>query len=106
MRDVFPAVQAVADAGAKPVVMVCWNLVLRCGVDAFARDLAAAGGLGIITPNLIPDRGAEWRRLRTPTAWTVSISSHRRRRGAAGDDAGALPWVRLRIVDDGRHRCA
>lgn len=60
VRDVFPAVQAVADAGAKPVVMVYWNLVLRYGVDAFARDLAAAGGLGIITPNLIPDEGAEW----------------------------------------------
>ncbi len=60
VRDVFAAVETVAAAGAKPVVMVYWNLVLRYGVDSFARDLAAAGGLGLITPNLIPDEGAQW----------------------------------------------
>ena len=32
----------------------------RYGVDRFARDLAAAGGLGLITPDLIPDEAAEW----------------------------------------------
>ena len=30
------------------------------GVHAFARDLAAAGGSGLITPDLIPDEAAEW----------------------------------------------
>lgn len=60
VRDVFAATETVAAAGGKPVVMVYWNLVLKYGVDAFARDLAAAGGMGIITPNLIPDEGAEW----------------------------------------------
>lgn len=30
--------------------MTYWNPVLRYGVDAFARDLASAGGLGLITP--------------------------------------------------------
>jgi tryptophan synthase alpha chain len=34
--------------------------VLRYGVPAFARDLAAAGGLGAITPDLIPDEADEW----------------------------------------------
>jgi tryptophan synthase alpha chain len=34
--------------------------VLRYGIDAFARDLAAAGGLGVITPDLIPDEADEW----------------------------------------------
>jgi tryptophan synthase alpha chain len=34
--------------------------VHRYGVDAFARDLAAAGGLGMITPDLIPDEAASW----------------------------------------------
>jgi tryptophan synthase alpha chain len=29
-------------------------------VDAFARDLAAAGGLGLITPDLIPDEAGDW----------------------------------------------
>lgn len=60
VRDVFAAAEAVANAGAKPVVMSYWNLILRYGVDAFSRDLAAAGGVGVITPNLIPEEGAEW----------------------------------------------
>ncbi|GAC55940.1 tryptophan synthase alpha chain [Gordonia hirsuta DSM 44140 = NBRC 16056] len=60
VRDVFTAAETVAAAGAKPVVMSYWNLVLRYGVDAFARDLNAAGGVGLITPNLIPEEGEEW----------------------------------------------
>src|SRR3981081_4296183 len=39
--------------------MTYWNPVLRWGVDAFARDLASAGGLGMITPDLIPDEAEE-----------------------------------------------
>jgi tryptophan synthase alpha chain len=34
--------------------------VLRYGVDALARDLAAAGGAGLITPDLIPDEAGDW----------------------------------------------
>ncbi|EME21824.1 tryptophan synthase subunit alpha [Rhodococcus triatomae] len=60
VRDVFPAVKAVTDAGGAAVVMTYWNLVLKYGVENFARDLAAAGGLGIITPDLIPDEAADW----------------------------------------------
>jgi tryptophan synthase alpha chain len=40
--------------------MTYWNLVLRYGVDAFARDLHAAGGAGLITPDLIPEEAQEW----------------------------------------------
>ena len=40
--------------------MTYWNPVEKYGVDAFARDLAAAGGTGMITPDLIPDEAAEW----------------------------------------------
>ena len=53
-------VERVAAAGGRAVVMTYWNPVLRYGVDAFARDLAAAGGLGVITPDLIPDEAEEW----------------------------------------------
>ncbi|WOC13813.1 tryptophan synthase subunit alpha [Gordonia sp. MP11Mi] len=60
VRDVFAAAEAVADAGAKPVVMSYWNLIGKYGVDAFSRDLAAAGGVGVITPNLIPEEGEQW----------------------------------------------
>ena len=49
-----------AAAGGAAVVMTYLNPVLRYGVDAFARDLAAAGGLGVITPDLIPDEAGEW----------------------------------------------
>jgi tryptophan synthase alpha chain len=60
LKDVFTAVRAVADAGAPALVMTYWNPVLRYGVDRFAEDLAKAGGAGLITPDLIPDEGADW----------------------------------------------
>ncbi|MDY6811254.1 MAG: tryptophan synthase subunit alpha [Actinomycetota bacterium] len=60
VKDVFTAVQAITDAGGQAVVMSYWNPVLQYGVDRFARDLAAAGGAGMITPNLIPEEGAAW----------------------------------------------
>src|SRR5215204_1835010 len=60
MRDVLRAVRAVAAAGAVPVVMSYWNPIERYGVDRFAADLAAAGGSGAITPDLIPDEASAW----------------------------------------------
>ncbi|MDL9938123.1 tryptophan synthase subunit alpha [Gordonia sp. ABSL1-1] len=60
VRDVFTAVEAIAAAGGQSVVMSYWNPVLQYGVDKFARDLANAGGAGVITPNLIPEEGAAW----------------------------------------------
>jgi tryptophan synthase alpha chain len=58
--DVLRTVEAVAGAGAPVLVMTYWNPVARYRVDAFARDLAAAGGAGLITPDLIPDEAGEW----------------------------------------------
>jgi tryptophan synthase alpha chain len=60
LRELFGVVESIASAGGRAVVMTYWNPVYHYGVDAFARDLAAAGGLGIITPDLIPDEGADW----------------------------------------------
>jgi tryptophan synthase alpha chain len=60
MPDVLRAVATVADAGAVAVVMSYWNPIERYGVERFAADLAAAGGAGAITPDLIPDEAAEW----------------------------------------------
>jgi len=60
MRDVLRAVEAVAGAGAVPVVMSYWNPIERYGVERFATDLAAAGGAGAITPDLIPEEAADW----------------------------------------------
>ena len=60
VRDALRAVEAISNAGGSAVVMTYWNPVLRYGVDAFARDLAAAGGLGLITPDLIVDEADDW----------------------------------------------
>ncbi|MDM4764051.1 tryptophan synthase subunit alpha [Galbitalea sp. SE-J8] len=57
----FEAVHAIVErTGAPVLVMTYWNPVLRYGVDRFADDLAAAGGAGLITPDLIPDEAAGW----------------------------------------------
>jgi tryptophan synthase alpha chain len=60
-KDVLRTVEAVtAYTGVPVLVMTYWNPIERYGVDTFARDLRAAGGVGLITPDLIPDEGAEW----------------------------------------------
>jgi tryptophan synthase alpha chain len=40
--------------------MTYFNPVLAYGVDRFASDLAAAGGSGVITPDLIVDEAGPW----------------------------------------------
>jgi tryptophan synthase alpha chain len=57
---VLRTVEAVAETGAKVVVMTYWNPIERYGVERFARDLAAAGGAGMITPDLTPDSDPHW----------------------------------------------
>jgi tryptophan synthase alpha chain len=67
--------------------MTYWNPVARYGVDAFARDLAAAGGSGMITPDLIPDEAGDWMAASDATGldrvFLVSPSSTDRRIAAA-----------------------
>lgn len=58
--DVLRTAEAVASAGAPTLVMTYWNPIERYGVARFARDLASAGGAGLITPDLIPDEADEW----------------------------------------------
>jgi tryptophan synthase alpha chain len=58
--DVIRVVEAVAATGTPTVVMTYWNPVERYGVDRFARDLANAGGAGLITPDLVPDEASGW----------------------------------------------
>jgi tryptophan synthase alpha chain len=61
LRQVFEAVAAITSEVDTPVlVMTYWNPVLSYGIENFARDLAAAGGAGLITPDLIPDEAGEW----------------------------------------------
>lgn len=61
VADVFEAVRRVREAVDTPVlVMTYFNPVAQYGVDRFAADLAAAGGAGLITPDITPDAAAEW----------------------------------------------
>ncbi|ROS42939.1 tryptophan synthase subunit alpha [Amycolatopsis thermoflava] len=60
LRNLFEVVESVSARGGRAVVMTYWNPVRQYGVEKFARDLAAAGGLGLITPDLIPDEAGDW----------------------------------------------
>ncbi len=59
ITDVLDTVRSVS-ASVPTLVMGYWNPVHRYGFDAWARDLAAAGGVGAITPDLIPEEAPEW----------------------------------------------
>ncbi len=60
LRHLFEIVESIADRGGRAVVMTYFNPVLAYGQDRFARDLAAAGGLGVITPDVIVDEAGDW----------------------------------------------
>jgi tryptophan synthase alpha chain len=61
LRHGFEAVAAITARVDTPVVlMTYWNPVLQFGVERFADELVAAGGAGLITPDLIPDEAADW----------------------------------------------
>ncbi|MFG6401369.1 tryptophan synthase subunit alpha [Microbacterium sp. P04] len=61
LRDVFTVVREITKRVDVPVlVMTYWNPVLQYGVDRYADDLLAAGGAGLITPDITPDSAAEW----------------------------------------------
>ena len=58
--DTFTVVAAAVATGAPTLVMTYWNPVERHGVERFADRLVAAGGAGLITPDLVPEEGGEW----------------------------------------------
>ena len=61
LRDLFPAVQEITRRVDVPVlVMTYWNPVFQYGVDRYADELAAAGGAGLITPDITPEAAADW----------------------------------------------
>jgi tryptophan synthase alpha chain len=60
VTDVLRTVEALAAAGVPVLVMTYWNPIDHYGVAAFARDLAAVGGSGLITPDLTPEEAGPW----------------------------------------------
>lgn len=61
LRHAFEAVREISRASDVPVLcMTYYNPVVAYGVERFAADLAAAGGAGLITPDLVPEEAGEW----------------------------------------------
>lgn len=102
LRDVFRAVEAVAAAGAVPVVMTYWNPVERYGVERFADDLAAAGERGSSPRTSSPTRPASGSPRPSGPTSTASSSSPprpptrgcgRRRRPAGASSTSPRRWA-------------
>ncbi|MFJ4160653.1 tryptophan synthase subunit alpha [Microbacterium testaceum] len=68
MRDLFTIIREVtARTDVLILVMTYWNLVEQYGVDRYADELVAAGGAGLITPDVTPDAAAQWIETSTRT---------------------------------------
>ncbi|GII86327.1 tryptophan synthase alpha chain [Sphaerisporangium siamense] len=89
IADVLRTVEGVAKTGAAVLVMTYWNPIDRYGAERFARDLAAAGGVGTITPDLTPEEAGPWRRYSAEagidTVFLVAPSSTGERIQAVAD---------------------
>ncbi len=60
IADIMRVAKATAATGAPTLVMSYWNPIERYGVGKFASDLAAAGGVGVINPDLTPEEAGPW----------------------------------------------
>ena len=64
LSRIFEVIRGVREFSDVPIlVMSYWNPILAYGVNRFAADLAASGGQGMITPDLIPDEANEWLKI-------------------------------------------
>ena len=95
--DVLEAVSAVAETGAATLVMSYWNPIERYGVDRFATEFAAAGGVGVITPDLTPEEAQPWIAA-TDTAgvsrvFLIAPSSTDARIGVVGEVANGFVYA-------------
>ena len=57
---VIETVKRVSELGVPTLVMSYWNPIERYGLESFATDLHAAGGAGVITPDLTPEEADDW----------------------------------------------
>jgi len=61
IRHLFEAIREIKrQVDAPALVMTYWNPVTQFGVERFADELLAAGGAGLITPDITPDSAADW----------------------------------------------
>ena len=61
LSQTFGALKKITSAVDTPVlVMSYWNPIMQFGIEKFAVEVRNAGGVGLITPDLIPDEAGEW----------------------------------------------
>lgn len=58
--SVIETVNKVSALGVPTLVMSYWNPIEKYGVDKFAAEFHAAGGVGVITPDLTPEEADDW----------------------------------------------
>ena len=56
-NDVIEVVKSIS---APALVMTYWNPIEKAGVNRFVSELAAAGGVGVITPDLTIEESEQW----------------------------------------------
>jgi tryptophan synthase alpha chain len=87
-RDVLRVVAEVS-AQVPTLVMTYWNPIERYGPARFAADLASAGGVGVIAPDLVPEEAGVWLEAARGTGldpvFLVAPSSTDGRIGVVGD---------------------
>ncbi|WP_436756852.1 tryptophan synthase subunit alpha [Streptosporangium sp. V21-05] len=97
IADVLRTVEGVAATGAATLVMTYWNPIDRYGPDRFARDLANAGGVGTITPDLTPEEAGPWREASASagidTVFLVAPSSTEARIKAVADSCTGFVYA-------------
>ena len=64
-KDVLETLSHVTSRGAAGVVMTYWNPIEQYGSDQFAAAIAAAGGSGVITPDLSFEQAQPWKNSAT-----------------------------------------
>ncbi|MEU4834950.1 tryptophan synthase subunit alpha [Streptosporangium sp. NPDC023615] len=97
IADVLRTVEGVARTGAATLVMTYWNPIDRYGAERFARDLANAGGVGTITPDLTPEEAGPWREASAAagidTVFLVAPSSTEARIRAVADSCTGFVYA-------------
>lgn len=97
LDDALDLVGEVSAAGGRVMVMGCWGPIQAYGPAAFAREVAAAGGLGVITPDLLPGSCGEarWREHTDDSGLARTYLAHPRDSAAnvAAAAAASSGWL-------------
>lgn len=64
-KDVMSTLAHASQSGAAALVMTYWNPIEQFGADDFANAIAAAGGSGVITPDLSFEQAHPWKESAT-----------------------------------------